>query len=47
MKYTREEIMNAFDILTCAIRETDELGTLWKNEIIEVLNDYFNMIEKI
>lgn len=47
MKYTKEEIMDAFEILTCTIQETDEIGTLWKKEIAEVLNDYFNMVEII
>ena len=46
MKYTKEEIMNAFEILTCTVRNTDKFGTMCKQEVLEVLNDYFNMIEK-
>ena len=45
MKPTKEEIYNAFDILTCQIQESDELGWCCKQELKNVLSDYFNRIE--
>lgn len=46
MKPTKEEVYNAFDILTCQVQESDELGWLCKQELKNALDDYFRLIEK-
>lgn len=46
MKFNKEEIYNALDILTCQIQESDELGWCCKQELKNVLDDYFRLIEK-
>lgn len=45
MKFNKEEVYNALDILTCQIQESDELGWCCKQELKNVLDDYFNRIE--
>ena len=46
MKFDKENVMNAFDILTCRVEETDVLGSECKKEVKEVLDDYFNKRER-
>lgn len=49
MKYLEEyenEIMNAFEILTCTVQDTNKLGMMCKQEVLYALNEYFDMIER-
>lgn len=49
MKHAEEyedEIMNAFEILTCTVQDTDKLGMMCKQKVLYALNDYFNTIER-
>lgn len=46
MEFNKEEVYNALDILTCQVQESDELGWCCKQELKNVLDDYFRLIEK-
>lgn len=42
MRFVKEDVMNAFDILTCQVSDTDVLGSECKKEVKDVLNEYFD-----
>ena len=42
MRFVKEDVMNAFDILTCQVSDTDALGSECKKEVKDVLDEYFD-----
>ena len=47
MERTQADVYMAFDVITCNIQETDNLGVSCKQEVRDALDDYFNLIARL
>ena len=47
MERSQADVYMAFDVITCNIQETDNLGVSCKQEVRDALDDYFNLIARL
>lgn len=47
MERSQADVYMAFDVITCSIQETDNLGVSCKQEVRDALDDYFNLIARL
>lgn len=47
MERSQADVYTAFDVITCNIQETDNLGVSCKQEVRDALDDYFNLIARL
>lgn len=47
MERLQADVYMAFDVITCNIQETDNLGMSCKHEVRDALDDYFNLIARL
>lgn len=47
MERSQADVYMAFDVITCNIQETDNLGMSCKQDVRDALDDYFNLIARL
>lgn len=47
MEHSQADVYMAFDVITCNIQETDNLGVSCKQEVRDALDNYFNLIARL
>lgn len=46
MEFNKEEVYNAFDVITCQVQDSDMFGWVCKQLVKNVLSEYFKLVEK-